>query len=275
MVCWQIPSCRRLCRPRPFLLVLVVGVYLFYQILPPIRTKRFFLAVDNGSSPNKLAAIQQERYKEVSSRNTHCFFPSNNSQTVNKIEDSILKYFGSHTRRAILYVPPSRGKKELQLYQRILAQYGYTVTVLEDRKLIVGLGHEHHYQGKLSSWDLLICLSSSKTDDTDCFPIDDFHQLELFQKVNTLPEIQHLLCRKEGLCQIIRAFPGCTVGSYKIMDLCFRTVDLFIELHCRSHLRGMGLFSLMSTTYPQSIFIPSNSVPHGLCNHHYFLIFCT
>uniref|UniRef100_A0A452ID90 Uncharacterized protein n=1 Tax=Gopherus agassizii TaxID=38772 RepID=A0A452ID90_9SAUR len=113
-----------------------------------------------------------------------------------------------HTRRAILYVPPSCGKKELQLYQRILAQYGYTVTVLEDRKLIVGLGHEHHYQGKLSSWDLLICLSSSKTDDTDCFPIDDFHQLELFQKVNTLPEIQHLLCRKEGLCQIIRAFPG-------------------------------------------------------------------
>uniref|UniRef100_A0A674IH76 Cadherin like and PC-esterase domain containing 1 n=1 Tax=Terrapene triunguis TaxID=2587831 RepID=A0A674IH76_9SAUR len=113
-----------------------------------------------------------------------------------------------HTRRAILYVPPSRGKKELQLYQRILAQYGYTVTVLEDRKLIVGLGHEHHYQGKLSSWDLLICLSSSKTDDTDCFPIDDFHKLELFQKVNTLPEIQHLLCRKEGLCQIIRAFPG-------------------------------------------------------------------
>ncbi|XP_065279336.1 cadherin-like and PC-esterase domain-containing protein 1 [Emys orbicularis] len=208
MVCGQILSCRRLCRPRPFLLVLVVGVYLFYQILPPIRTKRFFLAVDNGSSPNKLAATQQERYKEVSSRNTHCFLPSSNSQTVNKIEDSILKYFGSHTRRAILYVPPSHGKKELQLYQRILAQYGYTVTVLEDRKLIVGLGHEHHYQGKLSSWDLLICLSSSKTDDTDCFPIDDFHQLELFQKVNTLPEIQHLLCRKEGLCQIIRAFPG-------------------------------------------------------------------
>uniref|UniRef100_A0A8C3T9B2 Cadherin like and PC-esterase domain containing 1 n=1 Tax=Chelydra serpentina TaxID=8475 RepID=A0A8C3T9B2_CHESE len=125
-----------------------------------------------------------------------------------KIEDSILTYFGSHTRRAILYFPPSRGKKELQLYQRILAQYGYSVTVLEDRKVNVGLGHEHHYQGELSSWDLLICLSSSKTDDTDCFPIDDFHQLELFQKVNTLPEIQHLLCRKEGLCQIIRAFPG-------------------------------------------------------------------
>uniref|UniRef100_A0A8C3T5K9 Cadherin like and PC-esterase domain containing 1 n=1 Tax=Chelydra serpentina TaxID=8475 RepID=A0A8C3T5K9_CHESE len=208
MVCGQIPSCRRLCRPRPFLLVLVVGVYLFYQILPPIRTKRFFLAVDNGSSPNKLDETQRERYKEVSSRNTHCFLSSSNSQTVNKIEDSILTYFGSHTRRAILYFPPSRGKKELQLYQRILAQYGYSVTVLEDRKVNVGLGHEHHYQGELSSWDLLICLSSSKTDDTDCFPIDDFHQLELFQKVNTLPEIQHLLCRKEGLCQIIRAFPG-------------------------------------------------------------------
>ncbi|XP_043406078.1 cadherin-like and PC-esterase domain-containing protein 1 isoform X3 [Chelonia mydas] len=208
MVCGQILSRLRLCRPRPFLLVLVVGVYLCYQILPPIRTKRLFLAVYNGSPPNKLAESQQERYKEVSSRYTHCFLPSSNSQTVNKIEDSILKYFGSHTRRAILYVPPSCGKKELQLYQRILAQYGYTVTVLEDRKLNVGRGREHHYQDELSSWDLLICLSSGKTDDTDCFPIDDFHQLELFQKVNTLPEIQHLLCRKEGLCQIIRAFPG-------------------------------------------------------------------
>uniref|UniRef100_A0A8C0GY47 Uncharacterized protein n=1 Tax=Chelonoidis abingdonii TaxID=106734 RepID=A0A8C0GY47_CHEAB len=181
MVCGQVPACRRLCRPRPFLLVLVVGVYLFYQILPPIRTKRFFLAIDDGSSPNKLAETQEERYKEVSSRNTHCFLPSSNSQTVNKV-NSILKYFGSRTRRAILYVPPSCDKKELQLYQRILAQYGYTVTVLEDRKLTLQLpGLLPH--GKLSSWDLLICLSSSKTDNTDCFPVDDFHQLELFQKV--------------------------------------------------------------------------------------------
>uniref|UniRef100_A0A8C4YQN7 Uncharacterized protein n=1 Tax=Gopherus evgoodei TaxID=1825980 RepID=A0A8C4YQN7_9SAUR len=195
MVCGQIPACRRLCRPRPFLLVLVVGIYLFYQILPPIRTKRFFLAVDNGSSPNKLAETQQERYKEVSSRNTHCFLPSSNSQTVNKVSQPNECYFGSHTRRAILYVPPSCGKKELQLYQRILAQYGYTVTVLEDRKLIVGLGHEHHYQGKLSSWDLLICLSSSKTDDTDCFPIDDFHQLELFQKLFAPAKLWEQKCR--------------------------------------------------------------------------------
>uniref|UniRef100_A0A8C8VF66 Cadherin like and PC-esterase domain containing 1 n=1 Tax=Pelusios castaneus TaxID=367368 RepID=A0A8C8VF66_9SAUR len=208
MVCGYVPFCRRLCRPRPFLLVLVVAVCLLYQTLTPIGTKRFFSSVVNGISPNKLAETKQGRYKEVSSRNTHCLLPSNNSQTVKKIEDSILKNFGSHTRRAILYVPPSCGKKELQLYQRILAQCGYTVIVLEDGKLNVGLGHEHHYRGDISSWDLLICLSSSKMDDTDCFQIDGLRQLELFQKVNTLPEIQHLLCRKEGLCQITRAFPG-------------------------------------------------------------------
>nr|XP_014428852.1 cadherin-like and PC-esterase domain-containing protein 1 isoform X2 [Pelodiscus sinensis] len=149
MVCRQVPSCHRLCRPRPFLVVLVVAVYyyLFYQTLTPIGTKRFFLAVVNGISPNKLAEPQPGRYKEVSSRNTRCFLLSSNSQTVKKIEDSILKYFGSHTRRAIVYIPPSRGKKELQLYQHILAQYGYTVGVLEDRKLNIGLGHEDHYQG--------------------------------------------------------------------------------------------------------------------------------
>ncbi|XP_047619838.1 cadherin-like and PC-esterase domain-containing protein 1 isoform X4 [Phacochoerus africanus] len=32
-------------------------------------------------------------------------------------------------------------------------------------------------------------------------------QLGLHQKVNIVPEIQHQLCRKEGLCQIIRRFP--------------------------------------------------------------------
>ncbi|XP_074871153.1 cadherin-like and PC-esterase domain-containing protein 1 [Carettochelys insculpta] len=208
MVCRQVLSCRRLCRPRPFLLVLLVAVYLFYQTLTPIRTKRFFLAVVNGISANKLPETQPWRSKEVSSRSNHCVLLSSNTQTAKKIEDSILKYFGNHTRRAVLYVPPSRGKKELQLYQRILAQHGYTVRVLEERKMNVGLGHEHHYQGELSSWDLLICLPASKTDDTDCFPMDGFRQLELFQKVNILPEIQHLLCRKEGLCKMIRAFPG-------------------------------------------------------------------
>ncbi|KFQ69921.1 Cadherin-like and PC-esterase domain-containing protein 1, partial [Phaethon lepturus] len=60
--------------------------------------------------------------------------------------------------------------------------------------------------GDISPWDLLICLSSRKNDGTGCIQIEDLHHLELFQKVNLLPEIQHFLCRKEGLCQITKTF---------------------------------------------------------------------
>ncbi|XP_028939507.1 cadherin-like and PC-esterase domain-containing protein 1, partial [Antrostomus carolinensis] len=58
----------------------------------------------------------------------------------------------------------------------------------------------------ISPWDVLICLSSRKNDGPGCIQIDELHHLELFQKVNLLPEIQHFLCRKEGLCQITKAF---------------------------------------------------------------------
>ncbi|XP_062439286.1 cadherin-like and PC-esterase domain-containing protein 1 isoform X2 [Rhea pennata] len=206
MVCGQVPRCRRLCRPRPFLLALVVAICLFCQTLTPLMTSSFLSAVVNGISPNKQTKTQQGRYKEVSTSNTHCFPPVNNSQTVKKIEDSILQYFGSHTRRAVLYAPPAHSKIERQVCQRILAQHGYTVTVLENRRLMEGPKHESHYHSDLSSWDLLICLSSRKTDGSSCFQIDDLHHLELFQKVNLLPEIQYFLCRKEGLCEITKAF---------------------------------------------------------------------
>ncbi|XP_025969312.2 cadherin-like and PC-esterase domain-containing protein 1 isoform X1 [Dromaius novaehollandiae] len=205
MVCGQVPRCRRLCRPRPFLLALVVAICLFCQTLTPLMTSSFLSAVVNGISPNKQTKMQQGRYK-VSTSNTHCFLPVSNAQTVKKIEESILQYFGSHTRRAVLYAPPAHSKIERQICQRILAQRGYTVTVLENRRLTEGPKHEGHYHSDLSPWDLLICLSSRKTDGSSCFQIDDLHHVELFQKVNLLPEIQHFLCRKEGLCKITKAF---------------------------------------------------------------------
>ncbi|NXI70881.1 CPED1 protein, partial [Anseranas semipalmata] len=206
MVCGQVPRCRRLCRPRPFLLALVVAVCLFCQTLTPLMTSSFLSAVVNGISPNKLSKTQQGRYKEVSASNTHCFFPVSDSQAVKKIEDSILQYFGSRTRRAILYAPPAHSKTERQLCQRILAKHGYAVTVLENRRLMEDLRLEDPYHSGISPWDLLICLSSRKNDGTSCIQRDDLHHLELFQKVNLLPEIQRFLCRKEGLCQITKAF---------------------------------------------------------------------
>ncbi|KAM6302133.1 cadherin-like and PC-esterase domain-containing protein 1 [Podargus strigoides] len=206
MVCGQVPRCRRLCRPRPFLLALVVTICLFCQTLTPLMTSSILSAVVNGIAPNKLTKTQQGRYKEVSPSNTHCFLPGSNSQTVKKINDSILQYFGSHTRRAVLYAPPDHREANRQLWQRILTKHGYTVTVLENRRLKEDPRHESHYRSVTSPWDLLICLSSRKNDGTGCIQIDGLHHLELFQKVNLLPEIQHFLCRKEGLCQLTKAF---------------------------------------------------------------------
>ncbi|NXW12513.1 CPED1 protein, partial [Circaetus pectoralis] len=206
MVCGQVPRCRRLCRPRPFLLALVVAVCLFCQTLTPLMSSSILSAVVNGIAPSKLTKTQQGRYKEVSPSNTHCFLPGSNSQTVKKINESILQYFGSRTRRAVLYAPPAHRETDRQLCQRILAKHGYTVTVLENRRLMEDPRLEGPYHSGISPWDLLICLSSRKNDDTGCIQIEDLHHLELFQKVNLLPEIQHFLCRKEGLCQIKKAF---------------------------------------------------------------------
>ncbi|XP_054255433.1 cadherin-like and PC-esterase domain-containing protein 1 [Indicator indicator] len=206
MVCGQVPRCRRLCRPRPFLLALVVAICLFCQTLTPLMTSSILSAVINGIAPSKLTKTQPARYKDLSPSNTHCFLPGSNSQAVKKIDDSILQYFGSRTRRAVLYVPPAHRETDRQLWQRVLAKHGYTVTVLENRRLMEDPGHEGPYQSGISPWDLFICLSSRKKYDTSCIQIEDLHHLDFFQKVNLLPEIQYFLCRKEGLCQIITAF---------------------------------------------------------------------
>ncbi|XP_051488140.1 cadherin-like and PC-esterase domain-containing protein 1 isoform X2 [Apus apus] len=206
MVWGQVPRCRRLCRPRPLLLALVVAICLFCQTLTPLMSSSILSAVVNGIAPSKLKKTQQGRYKEVPPSGTRCFLPGSNSQTVKKIDDSILKYFGSRTRRAILVAPPAHRETDLQLCQRILAKHGYTVTVLGNSRLMEDPRHAGPYHSGISPWDLLICLSSRKNDGPGCIQIGDLHHLELFQKVNVLPEIQQFLCRKEGLCQITKAF---------------------------------------------------------------------
>uniref|UniRef100_A0A8B9LZG1 Uncharacterized protein n=1 Tax=Accipiter nisus TaxID=211598 RepID=A0A8B9LZG1_9AVES len=177
MVCGQVPRGRRLCRPRPFLLALVVAVCLFCQTLTPLMSSSILSAVVNGIAPSKLTKAQQGRYREVSPSHARCFRPGSNSQTMKKVSQLEQSYFGSRTRRAVLYAPPAHRETDRQLCQRILAKHGYTVTVLENRRK-AGL-----QPGGTSPWDLLICLSSRKNDGTGCIQIEDLHHLELFQKV--------------------------------------------------------------------------------------------
>nr|XP_056702669.1 cadherin-like and PC-esterase domain-containing protein 1 [Euleptes europaea] len=202
MACRQILPCQRYCRLRPFLLVLVLAVYLFYQTLTPLRARRYLAAVDSGVLPTQ--EVQQSLYKEVPTRQVYCVLPSRNLQLQREIEDSISKYVRSLAKNVILYIPSSSNKQDLQLYQHILAQHSFTVTVLEDRKLN---GQKELHPGELNPWDLMICLSSSKADYENCLGTLDSHQTTLLQKANVLPQIENLLCRKERLCQIVRTYP--------------------------------------------------------------------
>ncbi|XP_036912416.1 cadherin-like and PC-esterase domain-containing protein 1 [Sturnira hondurensis] len=205
MVCRPVFLCRRRFCPRPFLVGLVVAICLFYQTLTPLGTKKLAGTVPEAA-PNTPTETQGSRCKKGFAVDKQCFLLSGNAQEVRKIEESIETHFGSHGKRAILYRPPSYSKKELWLHQHILTQLHYTVLIAEER-LGADRGLELLEKGELGSWDLLICLSSRKAGGKSCISKEDMCKLGLHQKVNILPEIQHQLCRKEGLCQIITRFP--------------------------------------------------------------------
>ncbi|XP_037692216.1 cadherin-like and PC-esterase domain-containing protein 1 isoform X2 [Choloepus didactylus] len=205
MVCRAVWLCRRRFCPRPFLVGLVVAICLFYQTLT-LRGTRKLTAPVTGAAPSPPIDTQASRCKKGFSADKQCFLLSGNTQEIRKIEESIETHFGSHGRRAILYTPPSYSKMALQLHQRVLTQHHYSVVIV-DEKLGAGLELGLLGQGDLGSWDLLICLSSRKADGKPCISKEDMCHIGLHQKVNILPEIQHQLCRKEGLCQIIRRFP--------------------------------------------------------------------
>uniref|UniRef100_A0A2K6CYA7 Cadherin like and PC-esterase domain containing 1 n=1 Tax=Macaca nemestrina TaxID=9545 RepID=A0A2K6CYA7_MACNE len=205
MVCRPVFPCRRRFCPRPFLVGLVVAICLFYQTLT-LRGTRKLTAAAPGAVPHTSTETQASRCKKGSSQDTQCFLLSGNAQETRKVEESMETHFGSHGRRAILYRPPFYSKTELRLHQRILTQHGYTVVIAEERHN-AGLGLALLEQGDLGSWDLLICLSSKKAKGKPCISKEVMCQLGLHQKANILPEIQQPLCRKEGLCQIVRRFP--------------------------------------------------------------------
>nr|KAF6319318.1 cadherin like and PC-esterase domain containing 1 [Myotis myotis] len=205
MVCRPGFLCRRRFCPRPFLVGLVVAICLFYQSLT-LRGTRKLAATVPGAAPNTPTETQASRCTRRLSVDERCFFLPGNAPEIRKMEESMETHFGSHGRRAILYRPPSYSTMELRAHQHILAQLGYSVAITEERSgPDLGLGLLG--KGDLGSWDLLICLSSRKAAGNPCISKEDMCQLSLHQKVNILPEIQHQLCRKEGLCQIIQRFP--------------------------------------------------------------------
>ncbi|XP_053464561.1 cadherin-like and PC-esterase domain-containing protein 1 isoform X2 [Nycticebus coucang] len=204
MLCRPVFPCRRRFCPRPFLVGSVVAICLFYQTLTLRGTRKLTGAVP-GTAPHTSTDIQASRCKQEFSKDKPCFLLPGNAQEIRKIQEAMETHFGGDGRRAVLY-RPSNNKTDLQLYQRILRGHGYMVVIAEER-LDAGVGLGLLEQGALGPWDLLICLSSWKADGKPCLSKEHVCQLRSHQRVNILPEIQHQLCRKEGLCEIIRRFP--------------------------------------------------------------------
>ncbi|XP_030072437.1 cadherin-like and PC-esterase domain-containing protein 1 isoform X2 [Microcaecilia unicolor] len=191
MLGWQLWRC---CRPRPIFVILVVAVCLSYQSLTLLGRKIFTFP---RTSHTKLERV-------VSTNSMHCLFTLDNLHTAEEIEDSILKHLDDqYKRRAVLYVHRSIGRKERQLYQRILTKQGYTATILEDNE---GLKPEPS-RGNTKPWDLLLCIHAGAANDKNCLDKNVLLWLQPHQKVNLIPELQDLLCRKEGLCQLSGTFP--------------------------------------------------------------------
>ncbi|EHB10920.1 hypothetical protein GW7_16906 [Heterocephalus glaber] len=204
MLCRPVFLCRRRLCTRPFLVGLVVAICLFYQTLTIRGRRKLTGAVPGAARPTPTESLAN-RCENSSTQDQQCFHFSSNAQEIRKIEESMETHFGGDGRQAVLYRPPSYSKTELRLYQHILTEHQYSVVITEE-KFSAGQGLRLLEQGNLDSWDLLICLPSRKTDGKPCVSKEDMCQLGLHQKINILPEI-YQLCRKEGLCQIIRRFP--------------------------------------------------------------------
>ncbi|XP_005402369.1 PREDICTED: cadherin-like and PC-esterase domain-containing protein 1 isoform X2 [Chinchilla lanigera] len=204
MRCRPVLLCRRRLCARPFVVGLVVAVCLFYQTLTP-RARRKPAGPGPGAPRHTLSEVRANRCEDGYPRDKECLLFSGGAQEIRKIEELVETHFGSAGRRAVLYRPPSYSETELQLYQHVLTECHYTVVIMEE-KFSAGRGLGLLEQDNLDTWDLLICLPSRKTDGKPCVFKEDMCQLGLHQKINILPEL-YQLCRKEGLCQIIRRFP--------------------------------------------------------------------
>ncbi|XP_012861414.1 cadherin-like and PC-esterase domain-containing protein 1 [Echinops telfairi] len=208
---------RRFC-PRPFLVGLVVAICVFYQTLT-LRGTRKLPAAAPEAAPSSPTSTQAKSCPEDLSGDKRCVLLSEKAQSIRR-DQSMETHLGTRGKRPCLHRGPiGYDSTELRVLQHILSQHRYAVLIVEE-KLGAGFGPELLEQGDQGSWDLLICLSSKKINGKPCISKEDLCQLGLHQKVNTLPDLQHQLCRKEGLCQIIRRFPDLQlpVSPYVCLD---------------------------------------------------------
>ncbi|XP_078424121.1 cadherin-like and PC-esterase domain-containing protein 1 isoform X1 [Cetorhinus maximus] len=228
--------CRRLrCPPRPLVLVVAIAVCLVYPSLTVFRLRAESLSslLLNQGSWNKSAQVISNG--EEPARETHCLSGSAGLDVLPKlieIEPIESNAFNNRKKTVVLRGYNSISASDLRLYQRIFVQYGYELVLSPE--VDGGSSYKGGYKNNgTAHWDLLICFTSNKLNGNRCLQKEEFDQLQLHQKVNRIPGLEHALCRKDGFCQIMDIAQRLPVLQPVVLPpLCF---DHYVELKTTSN----------------------------------------
>ncbi|XP_067906617.1 cadherin-like and PC-esterase domain-containing protein 1 [Heterodontus francisci] len=227
--------CRRWKCPRPLLLVAAIAVCLVYPSLTVFRLRAgsFSALMLNQGSWNKSTQVTSNG--EEAERDTNCLSGSTGLDAFRKlieIEPIESNAFNNHKKTVVLRGYNSISASDLRLYQHIFVQYDYELILSPE--VDGGSSYKEGYKDNgAEHWDLLICFTSNEVDANRCLHKEQFGQLQLYQKVNRIPGLEHALCRKEGFCQIMEIAQRLPVLQPLVLPpLCF---DHYVKLETTSN----------------------------------------
>ncbi|KAM4748879.1 cadherin-like and PC-esterase domain-containing protein 1 [Rhinophrynus dorsalis] len=184
---------RRYC-PRPVFVVLAVAVCIFYQCVTLFWKNASWTLEEYGSET-------QEVFVDETTKGKNCLNPwTSLYRRVNEFGNKTKKSLISRSKKNVfLFVHPSIGTEEYNLYRRILTKLGCIVlsadimTAKTERK-------EELQQGMLNYRDILIYIPSNESVYTNCKEKRELLESFKMKKVNLLPEIQQLVCENKTIC---------------------------------------------------------------------------
>lgn len=149
-----------------------------------------------------------------------------------QIQEAIEAHFGSRGRRAMLYRPPSYNQRELQVYQHILTQRGYTAVSAEARVSAgLGLGLLHQGQRKKEPCKLYdVCKSVLLS------------SLKIFTKLCSYPSL--------SLSDHRKLFFKNTFSLFS-----FSSISLFLGLFCFYFCSILGVAQFMLKCYIKHVYV--------------------
>ncbi|KAM4039025.1 cadherin-like and PC-esterase domain-containing protein 1 [Anomaloglossus baeobatrachus] len=189
---------RRYC-PSPVFIALFVALCIFYQCLS--------LFWKNTSWTKDYDIRRSLGLLEVATQNKECLYTWDSIVTrIKDYEDRFKKKPLSNLKEMImLHVYQSIGIKESALYKRVLTRLGYTIHQFTDLGSIKAfLTHNQKMPGR----DSLIYISFNKSMEASCKEKRELLEFAQLTKMNLLPQMMQILCRKDEICQLAAHFPA-------------------------------------------------------------------